>query len=479
MVENVMPLIVTAGTYRHFIKAAYLLLIVLSLSAFWGCNSGSGSAQNYIPDRVSNPNIIWIVVDTLRADHLSTYGYARNTDPNIAEFSKQAMVFQHAYSAAPWTLPSFTSMLLGKYAFNHSMNVPYSQGSVLSEHVLPKLLKDRGYLLVSFQSNPFLRNLDSDFDVRYHLFTTVTGTASDSSQSQINFNAASSTIDSVVADDVIGWLDDNAASVQRMFLFVGFLSPHFKYYPHPAAFTEFYNDKVYLTSPAILGTTDTQTDFLNIADFPKSIQSLVGAPADGSTVYKDSRIYVAAYDSEIAYADDQIGRLLQTLKDKNLFDNSLIIITADHGENMTDHTKYFRHGGNLFNAALSVPLLIKLPNQTRSRTISSNVMNCDVMPTALDYVGLTVSKDCKSLLPMMNNDANYDNRPILSYRVDSDNGEKMVSVIDNGYKLIRGEDTSMLFNLLEDPAEQSNIISQENTDKVTQLDNIVQTYYPY
>lgn len=117
------------------------------------------------------PNIILIVIDTLRADHLTTAGYARNTSPNMDRFANSAVVFSNTYSFAPWTLPAYSSLLLAKHAFKHNQNI--YRGDKQEEPnstILITPLEASGYKTVSIQTNGFLDVLDYNCDERYRLY---------------------------------------------------------------------------------------------------------------------------------------------------------------------------------------------------------------------------------------------------------------------------------------------------------------------
>ncbi|MBI5903445.1 MAG: sulfatase [Deltaproteobacteria bacterium] len=415
----------------------------------------------FVAPDVSSPNIIMIVVDTLRADHLPLYGYSRDTAPNISVLAGSSVVFENAYSAAPWTLPSFASMLLGKLAYNHDYNVAANAG-VATEKMLPGLLQDNGYHTVSVQTNSFVINLHNGFDEK-----------ADFTDDNIGFN------DSAAVNYTINYLNNLSLARRKFFLFIGLISPHWPYKTNNGFLSNFVMDPLYVSSNQSLVTLGSDGAITYDA-LPSDIQARIGPPSNGQ-YYMDSRLYVAAYDSEIRYADEQIGRLISTLKNRNMYDDSIIIITSDHGENMVEHDTYFTHGNNLYNSLLHVPLLIKFPGQTSTKTVTNDVRTIDILPTALDYAGIDAPDiDGKSLLPVIN-DGNVDfaERPVISYRVDlAAQGARSVSVVRDGYKLIKGAIGNELYNLTADKDEISNLSASE-TEKVNDLDEYLLQFYAY
>lgn len=407
--------------------------------------------------KVSNPNVIMIVVDTLRADHLPTWGYARNTAPNIAEFAGQSVVFKNAIAPASWTYPSYASILLGKLAFNHEHNV-YEKKRIEEGAALPIHMKYKGYATVSLQTNLLLEYLDVDFDERFQIID-------------------GSNLDQQIVQKAVKWLDADVNKDRTFFMFLGLISPHWDYDPQRSYLYDFVNDDVYASSGYKVVSL---TDGIAYSDLSADVQSCVAEPANIEGLYQDSRLYAAAYDSEIRFADYNIGVLLDSLKAKGIYDDALIIITADHGENMTDHEDYFSHGDNLYNSLVHVPLLIKFPGQTEGMTVDDYVRTIDALPTVLDYLDLDVdslSIDGKSLIPVVNGqDVNFGGRPVISYQAESWDHPEKISLIKDGYKLIKTGDETELFDLALDPNEQRNIAGLD-TDRVNSFNLYLNQYY--
>ncbi len=417
----------------------------------------SSISRVVVGSRYADPNIIMIIVDTLRADHLSTWGYARDTAPNMAEFAGQSVVFKNAIAPASWTYPSFASILIGKLAFNHSHN-EYENTRIDEGAALPIHMNYKGYATVSLQTNELVEYLDVDFNERFHIIDGPN-------------------LDQQIVQKAVKWLDADVNKDKKFFMFLGLISPHWDYDPQRSYIYDFVNDDVYASSGY---QRIPFTDGISYSDLSAEVQACIPAPASVDGIYQDSRLYTAAYDSEIRFADYTIGILLDSLKAKGLYDDSLIIITSDHGENMTDHTNYFSHGDNLYNSLLHVPLLMKFPGQTESLTVDDYVRTIDALPTVLDYLSIDVdslSIDGKSLIPVVNGqDVNFGGRPVISYLAESWNHSKKISLIKDGYKLIKTDDETELFDLTLDPNEQRNIAGLD-ADRVNSLNIYLNQYY--
>lgn len=297
----------------------------------------------------NNPNIIFIMVDTLRADHLSCYGYSRNTTPNIDQLARQGIRFSKTISQAPWTTPSVSSFMTGRYQ-RIGLNNGVPENSV-DIPFLWEMLKDHGYATAGVVSNPlaggkhgFNRGWDY-FDENY---------AEDDISSPGVVNSAQSAI--------------KQFKDRKFFLFMLFLDPHCPYVQH---------DK-YNYDPGYKGK------------LAKSV-----TPNDIDTRYAnltpdDIKYTKSLYDSEISFTDEYIGNFLRSLKKMNLYNDTLIVFLADHGEGFNEHGQ-MSHGKSLYDELLSVPLIIKLPGQKSGRVVAGTNSLIDLFPSMMAYLNYSIS----------------------------------------------------------------------------------------
>ncbi len=459
---------------RFFLKS----IGALSASSLLAPNITHASQSRntgFLSRSAERPNIFFIVVDTLRNDHTSVAGYTRDTTPNLAQFAQTACVFGNTYSAAPWTLPSFASILSGMHAFNHNQNraIPVDKLEPPNVTILPQKLGEVGYRTVSIQSNLLVQLLDDSFDENFMV----------SGQGAYHNPINNPTIDQMVIEQTQSWLNKEANRSLPFFMFLGLFGPHWRFYPHYPFFQKYLTDQTFWTAPSVNSEFRIVDlgGWISYDSLSNYLKEIFDEPEGG--YFLDSRFYTAAYDTEIRYTDMQLGRLMRTLKMKGLFDDSLIIVTADHGEHMVDHTPHFEHGQSLYNALLRVPLLIKLPRQTQQIDLSDRpVRLIDTLPTVFDYLDLYAGDiDGKSLLPMIASGTvgaiDQTNRPILSYWL-KNNSQRYISVILHGFKLIRNQsqDSDILFDLNSDPAEQVDV-SDSYPEMVTMLRDYLSNYY--
>lgn len=320
------------------------------------------------PSRKSN--VVLIVIDTLRADHMSCYGYERQTTPNLDKLAKEGFLFERCYSTSSWTLPACASLFTGLYPKSHGVN---QWRSILSKHlpVLPELLAERGYYCAGVSSNPFL-TAKQGFARGFDVFDDTTVLAA----AEWSFPLLGSKYKAVVLASTgatttrraMELLNDRAtdkakADNKPFFLFVHYMDPHADYTP-PAPFNRKFDP-----------------------DYKGRITGHVQSRRFGTDIAKrDLEHVIGLYDGEIAYTDKQVGQLLDHLAALQLDRDTCVIVTADHGEEFLEHGNW-GHGYTLFEEAVRVPLIIRWPERVppgkRSKALVSLV---DIMPTLLNLL---------------------------------------------------------------------------------------------
>ena len=307
---------------------------------------------------LGRPNILLITLDTTRADHLGCYGYARNTSPHLDRLSGQCVVYDRTFSTASWTLPSHAALFTGKFTTSHgarfdpagplhlanSIESPNgwekyrARGLSPHETTLADLLARAGYATGAVVGGPWLKKPFGLAKGFQHYDDGDIGT--------VNGRSADS-----VTDGALTWLA--GLGTGPFFLFLNYFDPHAPYAP-PRQYLE---------------------PFLGVDDGMDGIDPKV-------------RRVNARYDGEILYMDQALGNLFEGLKRKNLWDNTWIIITADHGDILGEHG-VFGHGRFLFEVELRVPFMMKHPlgdvSPGRRNTI---VQPVDVLPWICDRLDI-------------------------------------------------------------------------------------------
>jgi arylsulfatase A-like enzyme len=332
----------------------------------------------------SGVNVIVVSIDTLRRDHLGVYGSATKT-PRIDALESRGVVFDNALSAIPLTNPSHTTMLTGLYPANHGVteNLPIPIGDGVA--TLPRILGSRGYKTAGFVSSWTLKKEGSRLNGQFDVYDDNIGTSS-SLRNAIAQHAVPRCFVGILrrlgtlrpdwghrrADRTVAaaqqWLRANADG--PFFLFVHLFDPHGPYNP-PRPYDTMY-DSLYTGSVDGDWSSKSFEERERIIDTPTDLHHLE-----------------ALYSGEVSYADAQIGKLFDTIDRLGLWDNSIIGLTADHGESLTEHNYYFDHGMTLYDESLRVPLIICFPDSTiHPHRVQQIVELTDLVPTILEFLAI-------------------------------------------------------------------------------------------
>ena len=371
-----------------------------------------------------NYNIIIYVIDALRPDHLNIYGYPRPTSPFISLYGKQAYVFINAFSISAWSRPSIGTLLTSLYPAFHGAS---NRSSILNESALtlPEVLKKFGYKTAAFIANGNIFDPILNFDQGFHFFQPI------------NSSLQTSPSAHNVITTVNSWLRKFADQNSPFFLYIHTVDSHepYRYFPHH--FQELQkNTKFPPRKKEIIISRPHMEEFFN------------------------------RYDASIRYSDFYFSRFIESLEKFNLIDKSIIILTADHGEEFLDHGSH-QHGGRLFIEQISVPLLIWLPKKTKKPGyIKEMVSHLDISPTILDLIGLKPPPSWQGTSfaeLMIKENPSYRKKEI--YFMEELDENKLYAVISENYHYIlriKPELEEFLFNLETDPFELTDISKEDN-----------------
>jgi arylsulfatase A-like enzyme len=361
------------------------------------------------------PNVMILLLDTLRFDHLSLNGYERDTTPVIDAFSRENLNFTAAVSAAPWTPPSVASILTGLYPASHGMMPPNSRDTARKTSVklsdslktIAEVFQENGYSTGAVTPNPWMKkefNFNQGFD-QYKYFHRVRA-------EKIN-------------EEGIKLLETFTSGEKPFFLYLHYLDPHNPYDP-PGRYKEMYKGP------------------LESRQYPEKQVKQMGL-----------------YDGEIRYLDTELGKLFDYLKRKELYEDLIIVLVADHGEQFMERGNQ-GHGFQLFNEEIHVPLVIK--NGQGPRSIKKTVSTVDIYPSVLELAGIKYSHPVqgKSLI----NQKYSENRSVVFSEIKRHYDQKAVVDLE-GKKLIADlkEGSYRLFDSRNDkdeltPVEDENLIKK-------------------
>jgi arylsulfatase A-like enzyme len=388
------------------------------------------------------PNVILFGIDSLRRDHMSSYGYPKLTTPHLDKIASEGVLFEQHFSPSIPTTPAYAAMLTGMDVFGTDVVALRHKGP-LGDHVrtLPEVLGEHGYntTCIGFTGNPSSRGFQTYLNFEsWH--PDETGRAPKAQ----NLNEVA-----------IPELERLAGDDKPFFLFLRHMDPHSPYLPPQPYERTFYGDDEKDPSNTSM---EPVYGFKPFADFLKS-----WIP-EGVT---DHAYVTAQYDGAVAYMDACIQSIFAKLDALGITEETLIVITADHGETLYEHDCYFDHHG-LYDCTLVVPLIIKYPGVVPAGKRCSNVsLIHDIMPTVLDLLGIetNIQFDGQNLVKWMNGEAI--NR-ISEFYITECTWMRKHGWRTPEWKLIRALEPDFhfkpeveLYNLIRDPEENHNVADQE------------------
>ncbi len=384
-------------------------------------------------------NFVLVSFDALQAAHVGALGSSRDVTPAIDELARQSFSFTHAYSVASWTVPASMTWFTGVYPSEHRMTNKFAvyrppQEKLadlreLSPHLvtLADLLKQNGYATGGFTGNAGVNGgfgYEQGFDVYYYQAG--------------NFGGLDQSI-----PRALSWL--NEVKHQKFFLFLHGYDAHGQFSPASGLDYRFVDpeyDRKFLGSPQeheSLREEGLDRGQLNLRE-------------------PDVQFWRAIYDEKIQRADEQFRGFLKEFDELGLTENTLFILTSDHGTEYCEHRR-LDHGFTLYDEQIHVPLFIKLPGQTTGRTLTQGISSIDIMPTVLDLLDVHVADAVnqqlrgRSLLPAMNGSQTaHDVFSETDYRQYT---YKRSIITPGGWKLIYTLEhrSRELYNLSADPGE--------------------------
>jgi choline-sulfatase len=372
-------------------------------------------------------NVLLIVVDTLRADHLGAWGYDLSTSPQLDRLASRGLRFSRAISQAPWTTASIGSMLTSKYPTELGF---VDERSALPEDVLTlaELLRSAGARTGAVVSHSFCSD-EYNFDQGFESF--------DDSQVLGHIGVSSPG----VTRAALSFLEQHKA--ERFFLWVHYFDPHFAYTLHEPH--DFEPDSTYA------GPVQSEMRFAELND-------LSLGPADVKQLHR-------LYDSEIAFTDASIGQLLDKLGQLGLEEDTLVVFAADHGEEFLDHGR-LGHSKTLYQELVHVPLIVRCPHWEPG-VVDTPVGNIDVYPTVLSCLGLPPPEGLagRALGPTP-----PEPRPVFT---ESGRRNRLAAVVQGELKLIGNRKKGYeLYDLAADPQERVDVSSARPVEYDTLLSEL-------
>ena len=418
-------------------------------------------------------NIVLIGIDALRADHLGCYAYNKETSPNIDNLAKKGITFENAFSCINTTDPSFTTILSGKYPISHGIR---NHGEKVTNSMLQNFYKQKIKFLSEILRDNGYKTVGMDWLGRWHkkgfeyylgdapqkrhlkILSKIVNQLPDTFSDKINkiYRRATSSKSSLTDKSLE--LINNCN--KPFFLFIHYWDVHTPYNAPESIYNEL--------KPRGDGQ-ELEELFVNIRN-EKWKEYLLKAAGKATTAEEVS----AMYDSAIKYVDQEIGRLVKYFKEQGIYENTIFVITSDHGESLIEHGIFFDHHG-LYDESIHIPLIFNnLP--VEGKRIKGFVQHVDIVPTLLDILNIPFKEaefDGVSLVPLIRDEVNS----LRSFIVAEESyTENKIAIRTNKWKYIYSPSKDAatcrfcgvihggieeLYHLGSDPKEMQNIVEEK------------------
>jgi len=410
---------------------AQLLWLALMLPALGGCDRPT--------EETRRPNVIVWLVDTLRADHLSCYGYERPTSPRLDALAETGVLFEQAHVHSNWTQPSVVSLLTGLLppVMDKSFGLRISDDLVL----LPEWLGQHGYATAGITIT-VATAARYGFGQGYDDYWQVDD---DQTMSERRNRAGDAFRAELVVDAAVQWLDKRPREEQPFFLYLHTVDPHVPYKKHE-------------------GHPDFTVPYTGLQD--GSLDPLREAKRANQFSSEDEQHLIALYDGEVAYNDHELGRLLDALEQRKLLEDTLFVVVSDHGEELFDH-KTQGHGHRNLHAELThVPLVLSWPaGLPVGLRVEPLVRGIDLAPTVVDLVGLPPlpTTDGRSLAGFLRDgESRWADGELFVDRAKSADDLVALRTVDHLYVSRRDREPpeEAWYSLADDPGAHANLAEQ-------------------
>ncbi len=390
-----------------------------------------GTAIFNLSINLQKPNIIFITLESISAKHLHYWGYEKNITPNIDKLAEKGIVFKNAYTTATHTDYAVPSYLSSRYTFTNEYRTSFNED--YPKEFIWDVLKENGYktAFISAQDEEWANMISyynkTNLDLFWHSLSDE--------RWDYGYGLDKKDFDENTAKIALSWMN---ITIEPFFLYLNLQATHYPYeYPE--------NNSLFLPDEP-----STFTNYLNILE-------------------EDYNASLNRYDNALYYVDKQIGKILNYLEKRNLT-NTIIVLTADHGETLNKTHEFFRHGYGVYEENIHIPLIFYIPGQ-KPFEINERVRHLDVIPTILDILKFPQSENFQGT-PMKTNQKIF---------LVTQNQNYKLGLIKDNIKFILDAHTYLFeaYNLTKDPLEKDNLIKNEKDEiyYVKKYGNILINWY--
>jgi arylsulfatase A-like enzyme len=351
--------------------AALAIAAVFAPGAYVAARTPDAAPRGALPPaREGAPDVVLVVLDTVRADHMASYGYTRDTSPTFDALAREGAWFADATSPATWSLPAHASLFTGRYPTSHGAN--WSRSILDNRYAtLAEVLAAHGYETRCFTANPHISDglgLTRGFAVQNLSWKKKrAGLFADRLFDGLGLGEPDKG-GAFVADDFAAWRRARAADARPAFVFLNFIEAHLPYHKLPREYAGRFTD---------LPPAELRRISLDVF-----AQQLGGPRVDLNAVTTPAR---ALYDGGVAYTDELLRRVVDALRESGALDRTILVVLADHGERLGERGRYFGHGPSLYQTLIHVPLLVRYPPRVAPGTrVEAPVSTLGVFATILE-----------------------------------------------------------------------------------------------
>ena len=394
------------------------------------------------------PDVLLLTIDTLRADHLSAWGYPRETSPHLDRLAAEGVRFANAQAQWPKTAPSFASLFSSTYPKDNGVVRRVGMPISCRLRVLAEEMKALGYQTHAVVANGALAReyfFDQGFDTYVEAWKDAGPAVPEPTGARRITDLALASVDGLAPD-------------RPAFLWIHYIDPHAPYRPDREWRDRFQGDAHFRAGEVVPVDRRARRRFVGAIGRSQVV--------DGAT---DRAFYVARYDAEIRYVDAEVGRLVAGLEERGRWQRMLTVMTSDHGESLGEHRYYFGHGMLAYQTCLHVPLVVRYPGVLAPRVDAAPVELLHVAPTILELVGVPLRDSRwaqgRSLVARMRGEQSGDGRLAFSEAGYASDRMWLSAVFDGRFKLVvapspkdqrkmgRQGHAHTLFDLASDPGE--------------------------
>lgn len=402
-------------------------------------------------------NVLLILIDALRVDHLGISGYCRDTSPNIDRLAKDGVFFRNAFSTIARTDPSIISLFTGKYP--HSTGVRFLTDRYdNSSPTIPEILHEKGYYALGQDVEMIGAGLDAGFNSFNPILWRIENKAKRAVIKCFDWDYKADVAETLT-DFAIGNI--NKLKSRNFFMYLHYIGSHWPYCP-PEPYASMFD-------PDYKGSHD-----FNLVDGPVKRRDLI---FNNQLPREQIEHAIAHYDGTIRHVDAAVGRLIAHLKKIGIYNDTLIILSSDHAESLGEHNLFFSHGDYLYDVELNVPLVIK-DSSIKHKVINEQVQLTDIFPTVLELVNIEYKEkiDGVSLIPLIKS-GKYGRKYVFAESGESyfkENKRRYFDGLKGKWRMVRTDEWKLvyiphpdndiyeLYNVKNDPYETVNRIGTES-----------------